>query len=299
VGERTDVAAKDLEQFRVDGYVILEQFLDPDEIGGALAEVFGYMPSWEEYARAPGRYPGLSDGGAAPGSARAQFPFEGPALNNVFAHRRILDVVEGATGTDRISLEHAGVTGKYAGLGDHEQQLHVDYGNHTLVYPQNPAKNPRWYDFGCLVYFTEVTIDLGPTYIVSQKVTGEDVGEPRHRSRDEYAWMYEHEVPATVPAGSAVLYDIRTFHRGSAIRAAEGARFSQHLGYRVAPDPYFDPRHYMNHGGTPRMNAFLVLATPEQRSMVGFPPPGDTYWDAETLGAVQRRYPQMDMTPYE
>lgn len=296
VGE--EFFARDEEHFRTHGYVVMTELLSREELLQARDEISRYMPSWEEYSRAPAKFPSIDAAGSSAGSARARFPFVGTVLNNTFAHPRLLNVVEKAMGTDRISLEHSGITGKYAGMRDYDQELHVDYGNHTLAYPKDPARDPSWYDFGCLFYYSDVTIDLGPTYVVSQKVTAEEVLVPRHRSRAEYGWMYEHEVPATVPAGSALLYSIRTFHRGSAMLASEGARFSLHLGYRAAPTPYFDPRHFMQAGGSKEMDAFLLQATPKQRAMVGFPPVGDPYWDSESLRGVQLRYPEMDMTPY-
>ena len=34
------------------------------------------------------------------------------------------------------------------------------------------------------------------------------------------------------------------------------------------------------------------------RTVLGFPAPGDRYWDADTLDAVGQRYSGMDMQPY-
>jgi ectoine hydroxylase-related dioxygenase (phytanoyl-CoA dioxygenase family) len=294
-----DLATEERERFLLDGYVIMTNLFDSESLSRAQEEIYRYMPSWEEYSAAPEKFPALDAAGSTAGSARASFPFAGRVINNAFAHPRLLNVIEYVMGTDRVSLEHSGLTGKYAGIRDYDQELHVDYGNHTLAYPKDPAKNGLDYDFGCIVYYTDVTIDLGPTYVVSQTVTKDEVLVPRHRSRSEFGWMYEHEVAATVPAGSAVLYSIRTFHRGSAMTACEGARFSQHLGYRVAPEPYYDPRHFMRAGGSKEMDRFLIQATPKQRAMVGFPPVGDPYWDSEMLDGVRRRYPAMDMSPYE
>ena len=40
-------------------------------------------------------------------------------------------------------------------------------------------------------------------------------------------------------------------------------------------------------------------ASPEERTLLGFPSPGHEYWTPETLEGVAARYPAMDMTHYE
>ena len=47
------------------------------------------------------------------------------------------------------------------------------------------------------------------------------------------------------------------------------------------------------------MDHFLTKATPRERELVGFPAPGDPYWNEESLAGVAARYPGMDMSPYE
>ena len=53
----------------------------------------------------------------------------------------------------------------------------------------------------------------------------------------------------------------------------------------------------------PRMaqmpNRYLEELSVEQRACLGFPPPGNVYWTAETVDAVGRRYSGMDMAPYK
>lgn len=39
-------------------------------------------------------------------------------------------------------------------------------------------------------------------------------------------------------------------------------------------------------------------ASPRERSLFGFPAPGDPYWDEQTLADTQTRYPRADLTPY-
>ena len=43
---------------------------------------------------------------------------------------------------------------------------------------------------------------------------------------------------------------------------------------------------------------FMIELSVEQRAVLGFPGPGDGYWDAESVLAVGRRYEGMDMAPY-
>ena len=84
-------------------------------------------------------------------------------------------------------------------------------------------------------YYTDVTVDLGPTYVVSAELTRDlPVTGRRFSSREEYPQLYAAEKPATMPAGSALIYSMKTLHRGSAIKATEGVRFSQFIGYHTA-----------------------------------------------------------------
>ena len=77
-----------------------------------------------------------------------------------------------------------------------------------------------------------------------------------------------------------------------------GARFSHHLVYRAAAHHFQGYHHYAHFGERPELQAFIARATPRQREVLGFPKPGDPYWNEETLAAVALRYPQMDMKPY-
>ena len=37
---------------------------------------------------------------------------------------------------------------------------------------------------------------------------------------------------------------------------------------------------------------------PEQRAVLGFPKPGDKYWNKTKIENVKARYPKMDVSPY-
>jgi hypothetical protein len=150
-----------------------------------------------------------------------------------------------------------------------------------------------------IVYFTDVTVDLGPTYVVSAELTRDlAVTGRRFTSKQDHPELYAAEKPATMPAGSALIYSMHTLHRGSAIKASEGVRFSQFIGYHTAGPAWLGSHSFQGAGGRPAMDQLLTRATPRQRQLLGFPAPGDPYWTAETLAGVAARYPAMDMAPY-
>jgi hypothetical protein len=105
-------------------------------------------------------------------------------------------------------------------------------------------------------------------------------------------------VPVLARAGTLLLYSMSTWHRGSAILAREGCRFSMTSVYRHAGFEWMGWRAWPREALQPSMKAWLTHATPRQREVIGFPGPGHPYWTAETLEGTARRYPQMDMTPY-
>ncbi|MBO0882779.1 MAG: phytanoyl-CoA dioxygenase family protein [Mycobacterium sp.] len=289
------ISESDYEHWREHGYVIV-RLLDDDQLAAALENIDEYMPSWEEYARHP-RWFAETVGSKVhrrPGQG-ATFPYVNDALNASTIHPEYVAFAERVMGTKRIMLSHGQLGGKYAGTRDFEQQLHYDYGNNTLVVPKPDSEI---LDLPMILYYTDVTVDLSPTYAVSQQYTRDEPLTPRFRSREEYPEMYEREFPVTVPAGSALIYSMNTFHRGSALRAKEGLRFAQNIGLKRIDAQWTGQETFQHEGGRPEMDNFLIKATPRERELAGFPPIGDKYWDKLTVDAVEARYPGMDMTPY-
>jgi hypothetical protein len=149
-----------------------------------------------------------------------------------------------------------------------------------------------------ILYYVDVTPDLGPTHVVSRDLTADVPLVPYIRSRSQYPELYELERPVLVPAGSLVAYDLRTFHRGSAMKRPQGVRFSHHIAYRRADAHWVGYMYWANHGLVESWQLLLEAATPRQREVFGVPPLGHPYWTTETIAGMAARYPNMDMRPY-
>jgi hypothetical protein len=50
---------------------------------------------------------------------------------------------------------------------------------------------------------------------------------------------------------------------------------------------------------SPDWDAFVNRATPRQLELLGFPPPGHPVWDTEMIEATSRRYPNLDLAPWQ
>ena len=100
-----------------------------------------------------------------------------------------------------------------------------------------------------------------------------------------------------VPAGSVLAYSMRTFHRGTAFKG-EGARIAEFITYAPKNCPWMGIVGWPEQGVHKSFRIWVERASVEEREMLGFPAPGDTYWTEETRAGVAARFPDMDMTPY-
>lgn len=290
----TAITDEEFAHWRQHGYII-RKLLTDDELAAAIDNIHEYMPSWEDYmARQRWLEPAVNPPGRS--YTHATFPFVGDGVNHSTIHPDLVDFAERALGTERIMLSHGQLGGKYANTKDFEQPLHCDYGNNMLVMPK---PNDEAFSVPAIVYYTDVTVDLSPTYAVDQQYTRDLPLVPRRRAREDNPELYEHEFPVEVPAGWVLIYSMRTWHRGSALRASEGLRYAQNIGFKRIGASYAGQVTFQHEGGSAEMDHFLETATPRQRELVGFPAVGDPYWDKASVEDVGRRYPGMDMTPYE
>jgi len=203
--------------------------------------------------------------------------------------------VERLLGTRDVMLSQAAIWAKYAGTGDFEQGLHLDYQGNTLVVPREDGD---YRQVNMILYYSDVAADLGPTYVVSQEKTKTLPLWPTHRTRKKDAKLYDHEKPVLANAGDLFIFGMRTWHRASSIAADFGVRFSHHLVYRTAQYNFQGYHLWSRMGENADLQRFVERTTPRQREVLGFPKIGHGYWNEESISAVQLRYPKMDLEPY-
>jgi hypothetical protein len=287
------ITTQQVEHYLAHGYVVVPGFLNADELSAAHANLLRYYPTADELAAAPERYGFVHDD---PEHLQTEFPFTGHALNDVSTHPEISAFAEHVLGTDDLRLSQAAIWAKYAETaGDFEQGMHLDYQGNSLVVPRDDGD---YRQVNAILYYSDVTDELGPTWVVSKQHTQSVPLWPTHRTRKRSPELYRHEKPVLANPGDLLLFGMRTWHRAGGITAGVGARFSHHLVYRSAAHDFQGYHLWSRLGENEDLQAFVARATPRQRELLGFPKPTDPYWTAETRAAVALRYPTMDMTPY-
>jgi hypothetical protein len=281
-----------LDQLVAKGYVLVPDFLSPGEVGAARSDLLRYYPTADELASTPHRYGWIFDD---PEHLQIEFPFDADTINYNSAHPDIIDFIERLLGTKDILLSQSAIWAKYAGTGSFEQTMHLDYEGNTLVVPRDDG---LFRQVNLILYYSDVTDELGPTFLVPHEHTRDAGLWPPFRPKKKWPALYRHEKPMIAKAGSLLIFSMKTFHRAGEITADAGARFSQHLVYRSAQCPFNGYHQYSQFGEKPELKRFIESATPRQRELLGFPQPGHPYWNEETLAAVAVRYPKMDMMPY-
>jgi len=274
------------------GYAVVPGFLTLEELAAPRANLLRYYPTPEELAATPERYGWIYDD---PEHLQIEFPFAGDALNHISTHPDLIDAVERLLGTRDVLLSQAAIWAKYAGTGDFEQTMHLDYQGNTLVVPRDDG---AFRQVNMILYYSDVGPDLGPTCVVPLEHTRDLSSWPPFRPRKKYPELYRHEKALPAKAGDLLLFSMSTFHRASELTAGFGARLSHHFVWRAAAYPFAGYHQWSHFGEKPELARFIERATPRQREVIGFPPPGHPYWNEQTLAGVAARYPRMDMKPY-
>jgi len=283
---------RDIDRLRADGYLIVEGFLDANIVRDVRRDLFERYPEPHQYFAQPDAHEWLR---AHPFAGFMEFPFQSDILNAMAVHPALVDLAERVLLTPDIRLFKSNVWAKYAEAADYDQPLHRDYADHTLVVP---VEEPIYDQLIAFIYYSDVSLENGPTYIVAARDSNHVPAWVTECPRAQYPELYLAERPVLVPAGSLLLYMLRTFHRGSALISPAASRFIQTMGYRSLQCEWGGFQSWPRTGKQPELTTFIQRATPRERELFGFPRPGHPYWTPSTIDAVQRRYPGMDVSPY-
>jgi hypothetical protein len=283
------VPESSLDQLRGRGFAVVEGFLDPDELATAQAALWGEFPSPADYFADPARFEHLT---------RSQFaglkvgPWRSWELNRLAFHPDLVDLATRFLGSPDLRLYKTELWAKYAGAVDYDQPHHRDFGNHTLVVPDRSRPTTQMTSF---LLLSDVTVDDGPTMVVPYE---DGVAVPYWPTMQPIGALADVEVAITGPAGSLFVYRTDILHRGSQIRRPGAARFVLLADYEVWGTRWTGKAAWPNQALGAAWIEMIERATPAERSLFGFPSPGDEYWNAQTLVDVGTRYPNMDMAPY-
>lgn len=213
-------------------------------------------------------------------------------------------------------------------LDNDDQRIHVDYPNHTLTHP------PRWDEpeaVEVLLYLGDVADCGGATAVVPREGRGDPaypwpivatpgVGAlPWCNDRSSAEAMLAREDPAAArfraehlyprerrvryDLGSVLFYRHDTWHRGTPLRPG-ALRLALNATFRRARSEWISTLQpgwaWAMYRPARTMERLIARASVDQRCVLGFPPPGSPYWNADTLAAVAARYGPlgMDMAPY-
>jgi hypothetical protein len=276
------------------GYVVLRRYDSDDELAPAQAALPKLFPTVEEFHSDTS--PDRDERFLREHRFGLQaFPYKAVEWSVLNVAPPLVHLAEALLGSTDICLNEAHNWAKFSGVADYDQQLHRDYGNHTVL---APTLDPSFGEVEMFIWIHEVPIDHGPTRVVSRRLTQHVPGAQREIRREEAPEIYDAEVAADGPAGTVLAYRNDTFHRGAAITAERAARYALKASFKVNNPFWTDSLGANGKCMTPEWAAFVEHASPRMLEMIGYPPPGHPYWTAHTWDGIRLRYPNADLTAF-
>lgn len=259
------------------------------------------------------------------------------ALDDLVLNEELIKIAQTLLSTDDISLTQADAWCKYGSghgqgsgfggdesLGNKDQRIHMDYGNHTFLCP-NTWDEPEV--LSAILYYDDSEICSGGTAIVprtgpsdeaykmpyinmpgqagmefaNQKYVAEAIVKNKNPEMYEFRQkLYEREVKVNFKKGSLLLYRHDVWHRGTEVNEGTSRRVHNFVWKRL-DCPWVHTWNqaftYWNYYGI--VEDIIVRSSPLQRSLIGFPKPSDPVWrDKRRIKNVEARYPGIDMSMY-
>lgn len=261
------------------------------------------------------------------------FPDQDSTFNELTLHPRLLEAAAQLLGVPEQELrltqsdlwpKYGRVAGDRGDYDNQDQRIHVDYPNHTLTHP------PPWNDpeaVEVVVYLCDQHDVGGATAVVPREGSDDtayrwpiidapgigDIPWINDRARTE-AWfgehrpdiadfrshLYQREIYTDYTTGSVLLYRHDTWHRGTPLQSGK-MRLAQNLTFRKVNADWISTLHagwaWAMYKSDQRMERIIANSSTDQRAVLGFPPPGDTYWTTEKIDACEARYGSFGFDP--
>jgi hypothetical protein len=282
------VPERALVEVRERGFALVEDFLAPDELKAAQQALWLHFPTPDDYFADP---PSYSQYAASQFAGVEEFPYRSWDLNRLAFHPDLVDAAERFLETTELHLYKVELWAKYSGAANYDQPLHRDYGSHSLVVPRVDGAYQQLTTF---IYLSDVTAEDGPTCIVPYEDGNKVPFTPLYL---EFGALADVEIAATGPAGSLLMYRTDILHRGSNMTGRQRARFSLLADYQARGTTWRGKMAWPKQSPL-RWAKLMPRCTVRERDLFGFPRPGDSYWNDQTLADTAERYPGMDMSPY-
>lgn len=274
---------------------MLERAVPPRHLASAQAALTKLFPSAQEMDGA--RSGGGPERWRTWDAPWPEFPFRSRSLNAIVVGDLMIGLAEELLGTNDVRMYLAIATAKYAGQpSDYNQLLHSDFPNHTLTVPR---PEPEYHQMETFVYLNDVGPGNGATRFVSRTRTRDIPVEEHTLNYEDHRDLYDDRSDASAPAGSIVVYRPDVYHRSVDFTDPSQARFMLHVSYRPATLEWGGYQAWPFKGFSAEWHNFVQQATARQLTVLGFPAPGHPFWTDETLAGVSRRYPGLDLTPWE
>ncbi len=312
-GRRSETEAVDLSsslgKWHTDGFALLPRFLSASQVEPGIADLGRLFPTADEFHGAPDKqqydrfrdeFGGIDD-----------FPFNSTELNLLAVHEDLVELASSLLGTEQLRVYSIEAWAKYTGAADYSQHHHRDYLSQTMVVP---SLDPRYQQVEMFLYLSDVPPELGPPSFVPRRYTrdlpaipnwfplqdnvGLDQEHPEWIAESGMPGLYDAEVSAAGPAGTVVAYANDIFHRGTALSASWGARYTIHVNFRPEGVDWISRHPWQKYTNSERWHDFVLRATPKQLALFGFPPPGHPYWTKATIIGTAERYPGLDLSPW-
>jgi hypothetical protein len=276
------------------GFVVLPEHLARSEFEPAVGDLGELFPTGDEFhddvdPERNARFRGDEFAGIS------VFPFASVEWSLLAVHPKLVELAAAILDTRDIRVYSAEAWAKYTGAADYEQEHHRDFLNHTILVP---SSDPAFRQVEMFVYLSDVTEELGAPRFVPRADAADLTLLPNWLARHDCSELYEAEESGAGPAGTVVAYAIDTFHRGTAMTAPRGARYTIHVSYRAASTEWGHRYAWANRTHEPEWSVFVERATPRQLSLVGFPYPGHPFWSEQVLRDMAVRYPRLDLSPW-